>query len=371
METVLPKSLFPAVAGRAFLNIAAGGLPPTATVEAAQRWLQHLPGIDSHQFAAPTVVEKARTKLASLLQCSPDEIAFARNTTHAVNVALAALGLGAGGRLLIPQDEFFGLEAVAEGLRRRGVRIVRVPKGPHGDLDWEFFSHQVRIGASALLLSWVCFKSGRRFDVRRAAAMCHTAGIPVVVDAMQAVGFVPEPIASLGASFVAFGLNKGLLGPPGIGVLWVDASMLAHARPFSCGLGSFSDAQSDSAYADGARRYEYGGPNYFGLCVAQESMDLLLQLPGSAVAAHVAALSRTLMGELADQGIACALRVDEDVPSHIVSITDAGSHAHALALREVGVDVSAFPDRVRVSFGAYNDARDVSRFLTAYSRLRR
>jgi hypothetical protein len=51
METVLPKSLFPAVAGRPFLNIAAGGLPPTVTAGAAQKWLQHLPGIDSHRFA--------------------------------------------------------------------------------------------------------------------------------------------------------------------------------------------------------------------------------------------------------------------------------------------------------------------------------
>lgn len=368
MATILPKGLFPAMAGRAFLNIAAGALPPTGN---AQRLLQHWACIDSTEFAALPVVEKTRTKLASLLQCSPNEVAFMRNTTHAVNVALAVLGLGADGRLLIPQEEFFGLEAVAEGLRRRGVRIVHIPKDPHGDLDWEVFSHQIKIGASALLLSWVCFKSGRRFDVRRAATLCQATRIPVVVDAMQAVGFVPEPIASLGASFVAFGLNKGLLGPQGIGVLWIDPAMLAHARPSARGLGTMSHMQLDAAHAGHARRYEYEGPNDVRLCVARDSMDILLQLPAGAIAAHVASLSRTLMGQLADLDIACTLRLDEDAPTHIVSIPDAGSYRHAVALREAGVDVSAFSDRIRVSFGAYNDEQDVSRFLTAYTRLRR
>lgn len=373
MKGLIPKSEFPAIADRIYLNIAGGSVQSIEATNAASRWMGHRPGIEADEFTSPHAVETARWMLARFLQCASDELAIVHNTTDAVNVALAALNLRAGQRLLLPDDEFPGLLAAAEGFRRRGVEIVRIPKLADSDLDWEALTHYVLSGASVLALSWVCYKTGRKYDVRRVTSLCKSRNIAVVVDGMQAVGFVSERLSTLGAQFVAFAWNKGLLGPPGVGVLWVNPEVLAAAPPFACGLGTFSRMGTDAPHAMGARRYEYGNPNHLGIYIARHAVQALLHISSAAVDAHVTGLSRLLIGELKSRSVASPFvdGTDTHSVSNIVSIPEGDAPSIARELRSAGVDVAGFPDRLRISFSVFNEEDDVSRFLDAYLSVKR
>jgi hypothetical protein len=63
-------------------------------------------------------------------------------------------------------------------------------------------------------------ETGLILPVASYAAVCRTRGVPLVVDASQAVGKVPVAVGSLGASAVAFAASK-LGGPHGAGAVWI------------------------------------------------------------------------------------------------------------------------------------------------------
>lgn len=60
---------------------------------------------------------------------------------------------------------------------------------------------------------------GREYDVKAAAALCHSKGdIVVIADGSQSVPHIKVDVQDLGVDFLAFSGHK-MLAPMGIGVL--------------------------------------------------------------------------------------------------------------------------------------------------------
>jgi selenocysteine lyase/cysteine desulfurase len=150
----------------------------------------------------------------------PTRVVFTQNATQALNVALFGL-LRQGDSVVATQYDH---NAVLRPLhllgQRRDVETRTLVGAPDGSLDLEGLRRQVR-GARLLVVNAVSNVLGTRLPILELAQAAREGGALVLVDAAQWAGHFTESLAELGADVVAFTGHKGLLGPQGIGGLWV------------------------------------------------------------------------------------------------------------------------------------------------------
>ncbi len=171
-------------------------------------------------------VEAARGHVAELLGARPAEIVFTASGTEANNAVLAALGRGGpgrdrggdGGRLVISSFEHPSVRAMAERLEREGVEVVRVTPGPDGVVPPEAFLEAVTPGTRLACLMLANNELGTLQPVAEVARACRERGVPLLSDAVQAVGKVPVDVEALGADYLVLGGHK-FHGPLGAAAL--------------------------------------------------------------------------------------------------------------------------------------------------------
>src|SRR5579884_3822470 len=197
------------------------------------------------------LASRLRAGYARLLGCAEDEVALTGSTTDGVNTVLAGLDLRPGDQIVTSDEEHPGLLAPLGRARRRfGVEVEVVPFAQ---------LHEAVSSATRLIacshVSWV---SGR---VANVAALAAT-GVPVLLDAAQALGAIPVDVRSLGCDYYAGSGQKWLCGPEGSGALFVRRDRLEELVVPWPGYGSLADpAQAlEFAPAEGAKRLDHGFP---------------------------------------------------------------------------------------------------------------
>jgi cysteine desulfurase / selenocysteine lyase len=211
-----------------YLDFAAtAALRPPAVVAAMAQYMTDCgatPGRGGHRLAlaAGRMALHCRQALAELLGLpgDPGRIAFMHNATHALNTALWGV-LRRGEVLVISDLDHNAVRRPAAMLaRERGVEVREVAASPDGSLDLVAFRSAVR-GARAVSINAASNVLGTRVDVAALTAIARDAGALSIVDAAQLAGHAPFAGGEAGADLLAVTGHKALLGPQGIGALWV------------------------------------------------------------------------------------------------------------------------------------------------------
>jgi cysteine desulfurase family protein len=224
--TSFPKAPDVADAVSLFLNQAAGN-----------------PGRGGHRLtvAASRVVEGAREDVAALLGGDPERTVLGSGATFWINAVLASR-LNAGDRVVTTALEH---NAVMRPLRwleqKRRIKVVTVG-GRASDgvpTSEEIVAAVTRVPTALVIMNHACNVTGSVLPVAEVAQA--VSPVPVLVDAAQTAGSLPIDFSELGVAALAASGHKGLLGPPGIGVLllasWFDIEPLVHG-----GTGSRSES---------------------------------------------------------------------------------------------------------------------------------
>jgi selenocysteine lyase/cysteine desulfurase len=205
------------------------------------------------------LIEQGRGVAASLVGCTPSEIALCESSTTALNIALWGLDLSPGDEILSSKLEnpaaVVPLRTVAE---RRGLEVRWFELGEEPSEAVARFERAITPKTRVLLLSDVDFALGMRVDLRAISALAHEHGVFVVADGAQAVGTTEVDVEALGVDAYAFARHKFLCGPDGGGVLYVRSSSLEKVGATFCGV--FSDTEHgmdrEASLFTSARRFE-------------------------------------------------------------------------------------------------------------------
>jgi pyridoxal 5-phosphate dependent beta-lyase len=207
-------------AERTHLDAAAAGLSSMATLRATAGHAEREAVIGGYvaQAEAAPVLDEGRAALAALLGVPAAGLVFTENAHSALAALLETWPLSDGGEVAVLPSEW-GPNLHAFG--RRGLRLTELGTRAGGMLDVADLE-RVLAGSPPALVHLTQVPSHRPLvqPVAEAAARCRAAGVPLWVDAAQAVGHVDT---AAGADAVYGTSRKWLTGPRGVGFLGVAA----------------------------------------------------------------------------------------------------------------------------------------------------
>ena len=180
--------------------------------------------------AARRVLELAREQIAQQLGANlaaphQDQLIFTSGGTESNNLAIRGL-VGVGGKMAVAGEVLVsGLEhrsalAAADELKSSGFEIIKLPVSLSGHVSVESVLKAITERTRLVVLMLGNNEVGTIQPIPEVARICHERGVPLHVDAVQAVGKVSTDFAKLGATSLAFSAHK-FHGPRGIGGLLV------------------------------------------------------------------------------------------------------------------------------------------------------
>jgi selenocysteine lyase/cysteine desulfurase len=293
-----------------------------------------------------------RAGYAKVLGCDRSEVALTGSTTDGVNTVIAGLDLRPGDEILTTDEEHPGLLApLGRARRRHGITVRAVP---FAELAGEVSSTTRLVACSHV--SWV---SGRIMDVPGLVA----SGVPVLLDAAQAIGAVPVDVKALGCDFYAASGQKWLCGPEGSGCLYVRPDRLDELLVPWPGYGSVADPARALEFEpkEGVGRLDHGFPAGMRSAWALASLAVLADAGWDWVHDRAATLAVSLADRLAERG----LEVGPRGRSTLVAWKAEDAQAEVERLAQSNFIVRSIPafGLVRASVGAWSSEEELERLV--------
>ncbi|MBM4395997.1 MAG: cysteine desulfurase [Deltaproteobacteria bacterium] len=186
---------------------------------------------------AHDAVDRARTQVAALLGCEPDEVFFTSGGTEANNLAISGVLDALGGQrphVLTSAVEHPATARPCDRLERHGREVTRVPVDGDGRVRVEDVRPFVRGDTALLTVMLANNETGALMPIRELADLAHAKGALVHTDAAQAVGKLPVRVDALEVDLLSVAGHK-LYAPKGVGALYVRRG--TPIRPVLLGAG--------------------------------------------------------------------------------------------------------------------------------------
>jgi cysteine desulfurase len=173
--------------------------------------------------AANDAVERARRKVAELVNCRPSEIIFTSGATEANNLAFKGVPwevCGMRSRILTVATEHHAVLEPLNDMSKLDFKIDVLPVTRTGELDFGVLRDALGDDVALVSVMLVNNETGVIQRIAEIAELAHSVGALVHTDATQAVGRIPVDVAKLGVDLAAMSAHK-MYGPKGIGALYV------------------------------------------------------------------------------------------------------------------------------------------------------
>jgi cysteine desulfurase/selenocysteine lyase len=285
-----------------YLDSAATSQKPRAVIAAEEAFYRET-NANVHRGAyelseeATAAYEGARARVARFLGADdPDEVAFVRGTTEAINLVAHGLGRGylhKGDRVVTTVMEHHSNIVPWHLLRSEvGIELDFVDIDEQGRLRLDDLDAKLAKPTKVVALTHVSNVLGTVNPVREIADRAHAKGALVVLDAAQSVPHRKVSVRDLGVDFLAFSGHKAL-GPTGIGALWGRRELLGKLPPYMGGGEMISEVHTDRvSYREPPARFEAGTPNVAGAVALGAALEYLEGIGWEELAAHERALTR-------------------------------------------------------------------------------
>jgi selenocysteine lyase/cysteine desulfurase len=320
----------------AYLNTAGYGLPPRPAVDALSRVVDEWRHGRTPWSVWQQEVDVARALFARLVGVGAGDVAVGSQVS--AFVALVALSLPPGARVVAAAEDFTSV--LYPFLARPDLHVDLVPLV---ELPSCITEETALVAVSAVQSA-----DGRVADLDAIAA----AGVPVLVDATQACGWLPFDASRF--DYVVCATYKWLLAPRGCAFMTVRPEAAARLTPHLAGW--FAAEAPAASYggplrlAAGARRFDVS-PAWFSWVAQAPALEVLLDVGVDAIHEHDVALANRFRAGL---GMEPGL-------SAIVSVPPANGARGRLDA--AGVMYADHGDLLRFSFHLYTTSEHVDRAL--------
>ena len=178
-----------------------------------------------HSFglAARRGVDLARSQVASMLGCSPDDLIFTSGGTEANNHAIKGVAEAhcqRGNHIITSSIEHPAVTEVCRYLERHGFRVTYLPVDEFGVVDPEDVEKAITPETILVTVMHANNEVGAIQPIAEISDIAHRHGALVHSDCAQSVGKVPVRVDELGVDLLSIAGHK-LYAPKGIGALYI------------------------------------------------------------------------------------------------------------------------------------------------------
>jgi cysteine desulfurase / selenocysteine lyase len=376
-----------------FLDTAASAQKPAVVIEAMARVLREdyaniHRGIYDLSQRATELHEGARATAQRFINAADArEIVFTRNATEGINLVAQSFvrpRVRPGDQVLITGLEHHANIVPWQLLRdQAGLEMVVAPINDDGELLLEEFEARLSERTRLVAVSWVSNALGTVNPVREIIALAHARGLPVLLDAAQAVQHMPVDVQELDCEFLVFSAHK-LYGPSGIGVLYGKADLMDAMPPYQGGgemIASVSYERTE--FNEIPYKFEAGTPAIEAAVGLAAAIDYVDGLGLEDIAAHEAALlaygtralqqipGLRLVGTARHKCSVLSFVMDGAHPQDIGTLLDldgiavrTGHHCAQPTIERLGFNATA-----RASIGMYNTTDDLDALAAGLRRI--
>jgi cysteine desulfurase / selenocysteine lyase len=237
-------------------------------------------GVHSLSQQATDAFELSRKKIAEFVGARhPHEIIFTKGTTESINLVAACFGrkfLKEGDSILVSGMEHHSnivpWQMICE---EKNASLKVIPVNDQGELVLDGLDKLLQSGVKLVAFNYVSNALGSINPVKEIIAAAHKYGIPVLLDAAQAVQHMEIDAAELDVDFLAFSSHK-IYGPTGFGVLYGKEYWLNQLPPYQGGGEMIKTVSFEkTTYNELPYKFEAGTPDMAGAIGLAAALDYL------------------------------------------------------------------------------------------------
>lgn len=314
-------------------------------------------------------IEQVRRMAAQLINATPEEVTFVKNTTEGLGWVANGLNWSTGENVVTTNVEFPANIYPWMGLQSRGVQLKMVPE-ENGRVPVEHIVEAMTSKTRVVTVSAVQFASGYRTDLAALGRICKERGVLFCVDAIQALGALPIDVKAMNIDFLSADGHKWLCGPEGCGIFYCNSSLIGHLKPVMAGWLCMVDALDFGNYRfefqDSARKFDTGSYNVAGVLGLGASINMMLDVGIDKISAHILMLTDRMVTRLRDKGYrVISSRRPGEASGIVAFISDVHDHhkiqKHLQA--EHRIVIALREGRLRASPHMYNTIEEIDRMV--------
>lgn len=373
-----------------YLDSAATSQKPQVVIDAMSNFysFENAPvhrGIYKLAENATIEYEMARSKVANFIKADSKEIIFTKNATEGINLicdSWARKNLKKGDIILVSELEHHSNLAPWIRLSNQlNLELKYIPINNSGLLDYEKFKGLLSNKVKLICCTAISNVLGTKIDIELIIKLSKSIGAKVLIDAAQAAAHMALDISKLNPDFLVFSGHK-MLGPTGIGVLYVSSNIIEDLEPYQVGGGMvFSVGDYNITWTKAPYKFEAGTQSIaqaVGLSAAIDYINKNVNF--DILQTYEASLCSFLIKKLEKITKIKLLGPIEQLSTsgHLISFIYEGIHAHDFAsyLNNYNICVRAgnhcaqplhrklnIESSIRVSFYGYNTFEDVEKLV--------
>lgn len=382
-----------------YLDNAATSQKPFSVIETITEYYQNYNsnvhrGVHALSMEATEHYEAAREKVAAFIGApNSDCLIFVRGTTEGINLVASSWAipnLGPEDEILLSEMEHHSNLIPWQRVSQiTGAILKFIPVTQEGTLELKNLPNLINNKTKLVSITHVSNVLGTINPVKEIARKAHEVGALIMLDAAQSVPHMPVNVQDLDCDFLAFSSHK-MLGPTGIGGLYVRPSVLKTMQPFQSGGEMVKEVTFESAsWNDLPFQFEAGTPSIAASIGLGAAVDYLQSIGMDEVRNHEMSITEYALEELKHlsedfifygpkdisiRGGAISFHSDLVHPHDLGTILDqegiairTGHHCAMPLVRE-RLKVSA---TARASFYIYNTENEVDQFVKALKKATR
>lgn len=232
------------------INLNNGAVSPQPRVvqevfEQYNRTINQIPS--KYMWSFDHELNSVRKSIAELAGCSPEEIAFNRNTTEALNTIISGLNLNKGDEIIVSEQDYSTVMKTWEQREKRDGIVLKwitmeMP-AENKDKIINTYLEAITKKTKVIMLTHVNNINGNIIPVKEIIQKARAINpeIKMLVDGAHAFGHLHFKISDLDCDYYGASLHKWLCAPFGTGLLYVKKSEIKNIWP----LFPYNDPQSE------------------------------------------------------------------------------------------------------------------------------
>lgn len=321
---------------------------------------------------AGDLVDKTRKLITDFINGNdPNRLCFSYNSTDALNLIIFGILKQGDHAITTTLEHNSVLRPLYHQNKFNGVEVDYVPFGSNGFIDPDDIKKKIKANTRLVIINHASNVIGTIQPIEAIGRICRKRGVTFAIDVSQSAGKVPIDMEQHHIDIIAFTGHKSLLGPTGIGGLYVANGIeIRHTRAGGTGVRSAVRMHLEEY----PYRLEYGTGNVVGIAGLYAGLKWIEEKGLDAIHKQEMRLTRILrdglneldgvvlycQNELTDHIAVISFNVDGMEALNVGTLLDGeydiacrtGLHCAPLVHEQLGTD--GIGGAVRIGIGPFN-----------------